>query len=73
MKPEAVCLKGVQFVTDGAGRRTAVLISLSEWDEVWQDMQDIMVSEARKHEPTVPWGTLKAEIPKRKRHARVRC
>jgi hypothetical protein len=52
-------MKGVQFVTDDAGKRTAVLISLAEWGELWEDIYDIMVSESRKREATVPWEELK--------------
>jgi len=55
-------MKGVQFVTDDAGKRTAVLISLAEWGELWEDIYDIMVSESRKREATVPWEELKAEM-----------
>jgi len=55
-------LKGVQYVTDSTGKRTAVLISLEEWGELWEDIYDVLVSQARKDEPTVPWETLKAEM-----------
>ncbi|MGH9848121.1 MAG: hypothetical protein ACREEM_56270 [Blastocatellia bacterium] len=55
-------MKGVQFVTDETGKRTAVLLSLDEWGEIWEDLYDILVCEARKNEPTVPWEELKAEM-----------
>jgi uncharacterized protein with HEPN domain len=55
-------MKGIQFVTDDTGKRTAVLISLEEWGEAWEDIYDILVSEARKKEPTVSWEELKAEM-----------
>jgi hypothetical protein len=47
---------------DGSGKRTAVVISLEEWGEVWEDFFDALVSESRKDEPTVAWETLKAEL-----------
>lgn len=59
---ESIQLKGVQYVTDSAGKRTAVLISLEEWGELWEDIYDVLVSQAREDEPTVPWETLKAEM-----------
>ena len=59
---ESVQLKGVQYVTDGTGKRMAVLISLDEWGELWEDIYDVLVSQARKDEPGVPWETLKAEM-----------
>ena len=55
-------MKGIQFVTDDTGKRTAVLISLSEWGDIWEDFYDILVSESRKEEPTIPWEELKAEM-----------
>ncbi|HHE70778.1 MAG TPA: hypothetical protein ENL34_00665 [Chloroflexi bacterium] len=59
---ESVQLKGVQYVTDSTGKRIAVLISLEEWGELWEDIYDVLVSQARKDEPTVSWETLKAEM-----------
>jgi len=55
-------MEGIQFLVDDKGRKKAVLIDLAKWGEVWEDLQDILVSQARKHEPTVPWETLKAEM-----------
>ena len=54
-------LRGVQYIVDDTGRRTAVIISLDEWGELWEDIYDVLVSESRKDEPTVAWETLKAE------------
>ncbi len=59
---ESVRLKGVQYVTDSEGKRNAVLISLEEWGDLWEDIYDVLVSQSREDEPTVPWKTLKAEI-----------
>jgi hypothetical protein len=58
-------LKGVQYLVDGSGKRTAVVISLEEWGEAWEDFYDVLVSESRKDEPTVAWETLKAELESR--------
>ena len=55
-------MKGVQFVVDDSGKKRAVLIDLSEWGEIWEDFYDVLVSESRKDEPTVPWQELKAEM-----------
>ncbi len=59
---ESIKLKGVQFVTDTTGKPTAVLISLKEWGELWEDFYDLLISKARKDEPTVSWEKLKAEM-----------
>jgi hypothetical protein len=60
-------MKGVQFVTNDKGKKTAVLVDLEEWGEIWEDFYDILVSESRKHEPTVSWEELKSELRKKKR------
>jgi len=55
-------LKGVQYLVDSSGKRIAVVISLEEWGEIWEDFYDVLVSESRKDELTVAWETLKAEL-----------
>mgnify|MGYP001081144161 CR=1 FL=1 len=55
-------MKGIQFVIDDSGEKKAVMIDLKEWGELWEDFYDILVSESRKKEPTVPWSELKAEM-----------
>ena len=55
-------LKGVQYVVDTDGKKTAVIISLEEWGEIWEDFYDVLVSEARKDEPTIGWDALKTEL-----------
>lgn len=57
-----VTLKGIQYLVDSTGKRTAVVISLEEWGELWEDFYDVLVSEARKNEPVVEWETLKVEM-----------
>ncbi|MBI5788232.1 MAG: hypothetical protein HZA78_05195 [Candidatus Schekmanbacteria bacterium] len=55
-------MKGVQFVMDETGHKTAVLIDLNEWGNIWEDIYDVLVSEARKGEPTISWEELKKEM-----------
>ena len=55
-------MRGVRYLVDEAGKRTAVVIELEEWGEIWEDLYDVLVSESRKDEPTVPWETLKAKL-----------
>jgi PHD/YefM family antitoxin component YafN of YafNO toxin-antitoxin module len=62
MMDQDTVLKGIQYVVDSEGKPTAVIISLEEWGEIWEDFYDVIVSEARKDEKTVTWETLKAEI-----------
>jgi len=55
-------MRDIQYVTDDMGKRTAVLINLAEWGEIWEDIYDILVSGSRKHETTGSWKKLKAEM-----------
>ncbi|MFA4904036.1 MAG: hypothetical protein WC600_14980 [Desulfobaccales bacterium] len=55
-------MKGIQFVVDDTGKKKAVLIDLSEWGELWEDLYDVLVAQSRKDEPTVDWDNLKAEM-----------
>jgi hypothetical protein len=55
-------IEGVQFVVDDAGKKTAVIINLEKWGELWEDIYDILVSESRRGEPTVSWEALKSEM-----------
>jgi PHD/YefM family antitoxin component YafN of YafNO toxin-antitoxin module len=55
-------MKGIQFVIDDTGKKTAVILDLEEWGELWEDIYDILVSESRRGELTVPWEELKAEM-----------
>jgi len=60
-------MKGIQFVIDDTGKKRAVILNLEEWGELWEDIYDILVSESRRSEPTVPWEELKAEMVKEKK------
>ncbi|MFN3689639.1 MAG: hypothetical protein ACK4UU_01790 [Fimbriimonadales bacterium] len=55
-------MRGIDYVVDEHGKKKAVLIDLTEWGELWEDFYDILISESRKHEPTIPWEQIKAEI-----------
>jgi hypothetical protein len=58
-------MKGIQYVTDDMGKRTAVLIHLAEWGEIWEDIQDVLVSESCKNENTISWKKLRTEIKRK--------
>ncbi|HEY71685.1 MAG TPA: hypothetical protein G4N99_00245 [Thermoflexia bacterium] len=44
-------LEGIQFVTNTAGEKTAVLINLKQYDELWEDFYDGLVARQRADEP----------------------
>ncbi len=55
-------MKGIQFLINDTGEKTAVLIDLEEWGDLWEDVYDVMVSQVRANEPDVNWEELEAEI-----------
>lgn len=44
-------LAGIQFLTDMDGQRTAVLIDLTLYGELWEDIYDILIARQRTAEP----------------------
>lgn len=57
-------MRGIDYLIDDSGKKKAVMIDLRAWGKLWEDFQDVIVSEARKDEPTVPWERLRAELKK---------
>jgi hypothetical protein len=56
---------GIQFVTDGKGRKTAVLIDLKKHGAIWEDFWDGLVSESRSNEQTILYEQYRASRLKR--------
>jgi PHD/YefM family antitoxin component YafN of YafNO toxin-antitoxin module len=44
-------MEGIQFVTDDKGRKTAVLIDLKKYGELWEDIYDSLTAKRRAGEP----------------------
>ena len=44
-------MKGIQFVTDERGQKTAVLIDLKKYGELWEDFYDSLIATRRADEP----------------------
>ena len=44
-------MKGIQFVTDEQGQKTAVLIDLKQYGELWEDFYDSLIAARRADEP----------------------
>jgi len=57
-------LAGIQFVTDGKGKRVAVMIDLKKYGNVWEDIYDNLVAESRAKEPRVSWESVKKRLKK---------
>ncbi len=44
-------LEGVQFVTAASGKRTAVMLDLDRYGELWEDIYDVLVARERESWP----------------------
>ncbi|NJN89635.1 MAG: hypothetical protein HC840_23490 [Leptolyngbyaceae cyanobacterium RM2_2_4] len=55
-------MRGVQFVVNEDGEKTAVLLDLQEWGELWEDFYDILISRSRAGEESVSWAALETEF-----------
>lgn len=51
-----------QYITDSEGQRTAVILSISEYDELLEDLHDLAVIAERRDEPTIPHEKVVAEL-----------
>jgi len=45
-----VVMSGIQYLTDEKGHKTAAVIDLKVHKALWEDIQDLLVSKARRHE-----------------------
>ena len=57
-------MSGIQFVTDEKGRKVAVQIDLRLHKDLWEDIEDVLVSRSRKHEKRVPLEKVMASLIK---------
>jgi hypothetical protein len=57
-------MDGIQYVTDEKGRKLAVQIDLKKHRELWEDIEDVLVSRSRRHEKRIPTEKVKASLIK---------
>ena len=58
-------MTGIQYVTDEEGRRAAVQIDLRELAELGEEIEDVLVSEPRRNEESIPIEGVEAELIRR--------
>ena len=44
-------MRGIDFVMNKSGKKTAVLIDLKRHGQLWEDFYDTMLTDSRAHEP----------------------
>jgi hypothetical protein len=55
-------MKGVQFVVDEHGNKTAVVINLKQNSELWEDFYDGAVAHSREREPRESLASVKKRL-----------
>ncbi len=63
-------MNGIQYVTDEKGRKVAVQIDLKKHRELWEDIEDVLVSRSRRQEKRIPLEKVKASLVKAGKLAR---
>jgi hypothetical protein len=58
-------MKGVQFVVNARGEKTAVVIDLKKYSELWEDFYDAAVARERQNEPREALETVKRRLRRR--------
>jgi hypothetical protein len=51
-------LSNPQYITDGKGHKTAVILSLDAYNELLEDLSDLAAVAERRDEPTIPLSEL---------------
>lgn len=52
----------VQYLTDDRGERTAVLLPISAYEKLLEDLDDLAVVAERREEPTIPHEKFVSEL-----------
>ena len=74
--PDAVCVstgrrfggcasamsKTLQYLTDARGEKTTVVLALSDYEKLLEDLEDLAVVAERRDEPTIPHAQFVGEL-----------
>ncbi len=52
----------VEYLTDEAGQKTAVVVPIEEYKELLEDLHDLAIIAERKNEPSISHEDLAGEI-----------
>jgi hypothetical protein len=54
--------EGLQYLTDEAGKKTAVVLPIPDYEKLLEDLDDLAAVAERREEPTIPHEQFKAEL-----------
>ena len=55
-------MTGINYLTDEDGRKVAVQIDLRRYADLWEEFEDILISESRREEKSVSLDHVKAKL-----------
>jgi len=55
-------MEGIQFVVNEKGEKTAVLIDLKKYGELWEDFYDSLTARSRASEPRESLASVKKRL-----------
>jgi len=55
-------MSGIHYVMDEDGRKIAVQIDLREHAELWEEFEDVLVSESRRNEDSIALDQVRAKL-----------
>jgi hypothetical protein len=55
-------ITGIQYATDEEGRKVAVQIDLRVHAELWEEFEDVLVSQSRRKEESIPLEHVEARM-----------
>lgn len=55
-------MRGVKYLYNARGKKTAVLIDLERNSALWEDLLDVAVARVREKEPTESWSTVRRRL-----------
>lgn len=58
-------MTGIQSVTDEEGSEVAVQTDLREHAELWEEFEDVLVSQSRRNEKGIPLDEVEAKLTQR--------
>jgi len=51
-----------QFITNANGDKTAVILTLADYQELMEDLEDLTAIAELRDEETIPWEQVKKEL-----------
>lgn len=52
-------MEGLSYIVDDRGRKRAVVVDLERHGDLWEDVYDAMIAEAREGEERLDWESVR--------------